>query len=132
MSGEEESVPAVVRRAGEDKAEIRFPVHIESVHIHLGQPGEVSGKPGSWLMPVIVAVLAGGLAWTAGHLANGRGQGAAPAGAYTPPVPKAAGADPLPPALAAALSEKPVVTPPPGAAAMPSSPSGPAAFGLGE
>lgn len=131
MSGEEESVPGAVRRTGEDKISLSVHIHFEGI----GGPSiRARGKPGSWLMPVIVAVLAGGVAFTASHYASGRGAGPAPVGAsaYTPPVPKAAGADQLPPALAAALSEKPVVTPPPGAPAMPSAPSGPAAFGLGE
>jgi hypothetical protein len=83
-------------------------------------------------VPVFVVVAAGAVVWAAGRYGNhsaeaGLIQTAASAAAV--PAPQAADADHLPPAMAAALAERPVITPPPGAPAA-AAPGGPAAFGL--
>ena len=131
----EEADTVVVKGGGGDKPDIRLSVH---VHVH----GEASGssaavlprreKGRSWIVPVFVVVAAGAVVWAAGRYGNhsaeaGLIQTAASAAAV--PAPQAADADHLPPAMAAALAERPVITPPPGAPAD-AAPAGPAAFGL--
>jgi len=131
----EEADTVVVKGGGGDKPDIRLSVH---VHVH----GEASGRsaavlPGrekgrSWIVPVFVVVAAGAVVWAAGHYGNhsaeaGLTQTAASVAAV--PAAKAAGGEQVPPALAEALTQRPVITPPPGAP-VDAAPGGPAAFGL--
>jgi len=138
MSGEEGG-PVVVRAGGGEQPEIRF-----SVHIHVDGGGGTGvpflggrGKTSSWVMPAMVVLIAAGIVWLAGR-SGMRGADAAPsqAVASTAPAPaqasKREGEERMPAALAAALDEKPLVIPPPGATAAPAAPAGPAAFGLSE
>jgi len=134
MNGEEAG-SIVVKGGGGDKPDIRLSVH---VHVH----GEASGRSAalvsrpekgrSWLVPVFVVVVAGAVVWAAGRYGNhsaeaGLTQTAASAAAV--PGAKAAGGEQVPPVLTEALTQRPIITPPPGAAAY-AAPAGPAAFGL--
>ncbi len=136
MSGEEADT-IIVKGGGGEKPDILLSVHI---HVH----GEASGRSAavlprrekgrSWIVPVFVVVATGAVVWAAGRYGShsaeaGLTQTAASAAAV--PAPKAAGGDQFPPAMAAALAERPIITPPPGAPADAAA-AGPAAFGLHE
>ncbi len=134
MNGEEADT-SVVKGGGSDKPDIRLSVH---VHVH----GEASGrsaalvsrreKGGSWVAPVFIVVVAGAVVWAAGRYGNHSAEAGltqAVASTSAVPAPKAAGGEQVPPVLTEALTQRPIITPPPGAAAY-AAPAGPAAFGL--
>jgi hypothetical protein len=139
MSGEGNG-GVVVRAGGGEKPDIQV-----SVHIHLDGAGNALGAPPvaargqarSWAAPVLVIMIAAGAVVLLGRVTNHNGGAVAPVAAAStaqaaPQQTKEAADGQMPAQVSAALKEKPVIVPPPGAPSAEAQPSGPAAFGLGE
>jgi hypothetical protein len=138
MSGKENAV-AVIRTGGGEKPDIHVTVHVhfDGAQGAVGAPLlSARGKARSWVAPVLVIMIAAGAVVAVGRAANHNGGPVAPIAAAStvqggPPSKEAADGQ-MPAPVSAALKEKPIIVPPPGAPSAGGAPSGPAAFGLGE